>query len=329
MYLFQVLIVITRLLFLRVKGFWGHAMVRSWTHAPNGPWVGEKASDVVGSDDSESRKKAPYPDGLRETGHLLIDGYWPGWMLRCGEFSQVEFSLFLKRIVWCKSARNPGSSQSLKVNPVLHDARQDKTKYQKNKQQMLSCRDLGGKAISSSARKSSSLRGQKSLYGCSVLGSCQRGREDSEGHRRWADLASIERAGAEPGTQILIPPLVRHLLLTDVPTLQRGPFCMQTRGKGLLLKVGRMGLASPLCLLLSISLVTPHFPLVSQARYIPGMVLAAARAATDLGFTIQRATLCWEERQNKRWQHSALQYYWSHDWCGTLKMESLIPGEEF
>ena len=67
---------------------------------------------------------------------------------------------------------------------------------------------------------------------------------------------------------------------------------MQTRGKGLLLKVGRMGLASLLCLLLSISLVTPHFPLVSQARYIPGMVLAAARAATDLGFTIQRATLC-------------------------------------
>lgn len=124
-----------------------------------------------------------------------------------------------------------GNSQALKVNPVLYDARQDKTRQ--------NVRKTNNRCFPADILKENLFPFQpRSPLACGVgVGvegrishqmQCINGKEQEviKGQGEWAGLAGVGRAGpmarAEPDLQILIHPVARHLLLVDVPTLQRG-----------------------------------------------------------------------------------------------------------
>lgn len=149
-------------------------------------------------------------------------------MLGCGEFSQVEFSPCPQAYSLMQISQKPRNSHALKVNPVLLDARKDKTRQNIRKiiNRCFTTVILKESLFPLQPRSSFPSRGQKSLRGCNVPRSCRKEQRGHKGQGEWANLARVGRAGpmarTEPDMQIIIYPLVRYLLLIDVPTLQTG-----------------------------------------------------------------------------------------------------------
>lgn len=149
-------------------------------------------------------------------------------MLGCGEFCQVEFRLCPQAYSLMQISQKPRNSQALKLNPVLPDARQDKTRQNVRKtiNTCFTTEILKENLVPPQPRKPLPSRGRNLSLDAMVPRSCGKDQGGHKGQGEWADLARDGRAGpmarTEPGTQIIIYPLVKHLLLMDVPTFQRG-----------------------------------------------------------------------------------------------------------